>query len=100
MQFIVFGYDGADEGALARRMAVREAHLKLFREMHAKGVFLFGSALLAEDGKMVGSMIVCDFASRTELEENWLNTEPYIQGNVWQKIEVHRAQVPPFLVEK
>ena len=100
MQFIVTGYDGADEGALERRMAAREAHLKLFRETHAKGVFLFGSAILDEAGKMVGSLIVCDFPSREELESQWLNHEPYVVGDVWRRIEITRAQVPPFLVNK
>ena len=29
MQFLILGYDGKDENALNRRMAVREAHLEL-----------------------------------------------------------------------
>ena len=100
MQFIVLGYDGSDEGALERRMAAREAHLKLFRETYDKGVFLFGSAILSDQGKMIGSMIVCDFSSREALEEKWLKDEPYVVGNVWKRIEVTPAMVPPFLLEK
>jgi uncharacterized protein len=100
MQFLVLGYDGTDEAALERRLAAREAHLKLFRETVDKGIFLFGSAILDEAGKMIGSLIVCDFPSRHALEEQWLNDEPYVVGNVWQKVEVRRAQVPPFLLER
>ncbi len=100
MQFIVLGYDGGDEGALARRMAAREAHLKQFRERVEQGIFLFGSAILNEDGKMIGSLIVCDFPSRDALEEQWLKNEPYLTGEVWKRIEVTRAQVPAFLIEK
>lgn len=100
MQFLVMGYDGTDEGALARRMAVREAHLKLFRENYEQRIFLFGSALLNEDGKMVGSLIVAEFPSREALEAEWLRDEPYVTGNVWQRVEITRAQVPPFLLEK
>jgi uncharacterized protein YciI len=48
---------------------------------------------------MIGSMIVCDFPSREELEE-WLKEEPYVVGNVWKKINVNRAQVAPLCVNK
>lgn len=100
MQFIVMGYDGDDEFAMDRRMAAREAHLKLFGEMHANGLFLFGAALLSDDGKMVGSMIVCDFPSQQELEAQWLAREPYVRGDVWRRIEIKRAAVPPLLLQK
>jgi uncharacterized protein len=100
MQFIVLGYDGDDEQALERRMASRQAHLGLFRETVEKGTFLFGSAILNDEGKMIGSLIVCDFPSRQALEEEWLKTEPYVVGDVWRRIEIHPAMVPPFLTEK
>ncbi len=93
MQFIVLGYDGTDEKALDRRMAVRPDHLKLAQRMFDEGKWLYASAILNDDGKMIGSMIVCDFPSRVVLEEQWLKVEPYILGNVWQKINVHRAMV-------
>jgi uncharacterized protein YciI len=100
MQFLVLGYDGTDEGALDRRMAAREAHLKQFRERCEQGVFLYGSAILDDDGKMIGSMIVCDFPSRETLQAEWLDREPYVLGEVWKRIEVKRAQVPGFLIKR
>jgi uncharacterized protein len=99
MQFIVTGYDGEDEGALGRRMAAREAHLKNFREKYEQGIFLYGVALLNEAGQMTGSVIVADFPSRAEMEETWLKVEPYVTGDVWQRIEIRRAQTPPFLLK-
>ncbi|MCL4547611.1 MAG: YciI family protein [Bacteroidetes bacterium] len=93
MQFIVLGYDGTDDKALDRRMAVRPDHLKFAQKMFDEGKWLYASAILNDDGKMIGSMIVCDYPSRAELEEQWLKVEPYILGNVWQKINVHRAMI-------
>lgn len=95
MQYIVIGYDGCDDKALERRLAVREAHLKTADESSKSGNWLYAAALLDDDGKMIGSMIVCDYPSREELDK-WLLEEPYVTGRVWQKIEVHRAQVAPF----
>jgi uncharacterized protein YciI len=100
MQFIVIAHDGVDEKAAERRMAAREAHLETAREMFDKDKFLYAVGILDDDGNMIGSVIVCDFGSRDELEEQWLKNEPYVVGNVWRKIEINRAQVAPFLVSK
>ncbi|MCU0292467.1 MAG: YciI family protein [Thermoanaerobaculaceae bacterium] len=98
MHFLILGHDGTDPNAPQRRLAVRAAHLALFKEMVEKGVFLYGSAILNDDGQMVGSMIVGDFPSRADLESQWLVHEPYVVGEVWKKVEIHRAQVPPLLL--
>jgi uncharacterized protein YciI len=95
MQFIVIAYDGTDEGALERRLAVREAHLESAKKMFEADKWLYAAGILDDDGKMIGSMIVCDFPSRDELEE-WLKVEPYVVGEVWKEINVNRAQVAPF----
>jgi len=96
MQFIVIAYDGTDEGASERRLAVRDAHLKSAKEMFEKGKWLYAVGIMNDDERMIGSMIVCDFPSRDDLEEQWLKNEPYVTGNVWKKIEVNRAYVAPF----
>lgn len=96
MQFIVVAYDGTDEKAIDRRMAVREAHLKGAKEMFDNGRLLYASGILNDDGKMIGSMMIVDFESRTALDELWLKTEPYITGNVWENIDIKRAGVAPF----
>lgn len=100
MQFIVIAYDGNDEGALERRTAARPAHLRQAGDMFDRGNWLYAAGILDDDGKMIGSMIVCDFPSREALEEQWLKSEPYITGNVWKKVTVNRAQVAPFLINK
>jgi uncharacterized protein YciI len=99
MQFIVVAYDGTDEGAMARRLAARDAHLKSAKEYYNTGKWLYASAILNDTGKMIGSMIICDFPSREELQKQWLDYEPYVTGNVWKTIDIKRAQVAPFCVQ-
>lgn len=94
MQFLVLGYDGEDNQALERRLAVRESHIALGNKMRDAGKHLYGAAMLDEQGKMRGSMLVCEFDSREELDE-WLKQEPYVVGGVWQKTEIHNCMVGP-----
>jgi len=98
MQFIILGYDGDDAAALERRLAAREAHLQLFNENLTARKMLFGAAILNDAGKMAGSMLVCDFPSRTDLDA-YLAVEPYVLGDVWRRIEVMPAAVPPALLK-
>jgi uncharacterized protein YciI len=93
MQFVVIAYDGTDEDALNRRLAIRDTHMAQGEKMRAAGKFLFGGAIL-DDGKMIGSLIVVNFSSKEELDA-WLEVEPYVTNNVWQKIEIKPLFVPP-----
>lgn len=99
MEFLLIGRDGTDEGALARRLAVRERHLALFDEFSRRGYFKYGCALLDDSGTMIGSLIVCSFGSRQELEDLWLSQEPYVLGDVWKTTEIRRVRTrtPPAL---
>ncbi len=97
MQFIVSGYDGKDAGAMERRLAVREKHLQLAKDMKEEGRLLFAAALLDDDGQMIGSVLMMDFTSREALDQ-WLSVEPYVTGNVWQEIEVKVCQIPPMFL--
>jgi uncharacterized protein YciI len=88
MQFLLLAYDGINPEALQRRLKVREDHLEKIEHLKRAGEFLFGGAILDENGKMIGSMIVYDFPDRQTLDER-LKNEPYITGGVWEKIEIH-----------
>jgi hypothetical protein len=94
MQFIVSAWDGTDSMALERRLAARPAHLELGRRLRSQGHHLYGVALLDEGGRMVGSVIIADYASRSELDA-WLAEEPYVTGKVWERVDVRPCRVGP-----
>jgi uncharacterized protein len=87
MQFLLIAYDGNDPKALQRRMNVREDHLNGISVLKKAGEFLYGGAILDDDGKMIGSMIIYDFPDRQSLEER-LKDEPYLTNGVWEKTEI------------
>jgi len=92
VQFMVTGYDGTDPGALARRLAVREHHLELGAKLTAEGRMLHGSAIVDDDGRMIGSVLILDYPSRADLDA-WLAIEPYAVCDVWRRIEIVRVRV-------
>ena len=91
MQFLIIGLDGTDNEAHARRESARAAHIALGDKLVASGNMWYGAVLLDENEKMKGSMLMMDFKSKTELQE-WLDQEPYVTGNVWKTIEIHRCR--------
>ncbi len=87
MEFAVIAYDATDEGALDRRMAVRDAHMALIKSLREKGNMIHGGALLDDAGKMIGSIIISDFPTREAFDE-WYRQDPYVTGNVWKDVQV------------
>jgi len=87
MQFLLVAHDGTDPDAHKRRMAVRPEHLRKIKFMKDNGEFLYGGAILDNRGNMIGSMILYEMPDRKTLDER-LKDEPYIYGNVWEKIEI------------
>lgn len=91
-QYIVIAYDGTDADALERRMAVRPLHFEKARQMKITGNFIKGGAFLDPAGKMIGSVMMMAFATKEDLDQ-WLATEPYVTGKVWQRIDVQPFRV-------
>ncbi|MGD3112206.1 YciI family protein [Streptomyces sp. YGL11-2] len=96
MHYLVIAYDHPGAEGRRRRARAREAHLAQAASMkQVKAVF--GTAILGDDGDMIGSMLVMAADSREDLDA-WLRVEPYVVDDVWREVRVHRCQVgPPFL---
>ncbi|MBR7041830.1 MAG: hypothetical protein IKI24_08375 [Clostridia bacterium] len=88
MQFIVTAKDG--ENMLAKRMEVRPRHLENMERM--KEHIVCAGGLLDEEGKMAGSVLILDFASRGELDA-YLEKEPYVTEGVWRQVDVQKMNV-------
>ncbi len=100
MHFIVIGWDGKEENALEKRMAVRPRHLELAEEFHGNGKWLYACGIQNDAGALIGSMIVCRFDSEDQLRREWLDREPYILAGVWQEVVVKPALIPPYFLQK
>ena len=87
MQFIITAYDGSDQGSLSRRMSVRPRHLENMRSVMAHNKVLCAGGITNEEGTPIGSFLIMEFPSREQLDK-YLETEPYVTENVWQRIKV------------
>jgi uncharacterized protein len=95
MQYVLHAYDHTDAEAPERRQKVRPDHLETARRLKENGHFVLGGALLSPSGQMIGSLLVVDFEKEDDLEQ-WLASDPYVTGKVWDKIDVkpfRQAQV-------
>jgi uncharacterized protein YciI len=91
-QYIITGYDHTDEGALKRRMDVRPQHLDGAKELKADNNYIMGGAILDDEGKMIGSVMVLQFETDEELEA-WKKREINITSGVWETVDVKPFKV-------
>lgn len=94
MQFLLIAYDGTDSDAQNRRTRVRPEHLRRIKILKENGEFLFGGAILDNNGNMTGSMILYEMPDRETLDDR-LKDEPYIYAGVWKKIEIVPFRLAP-----
>lgn len=94
MEFVLIARDGTDSEAAERRSRVRPDHLDYVGGLKKNGRLLHGGAILDDEGKMTGSVVIYDFPDRQSLDE-MLKEEPYILGKVWESIEIM-----PFMLAK
>src|SRR3954462_10177298 len=91
-QYLVTAYDYTDEGAFDRRMNVRPHHLDGAKELKEKGNYVIGGAILNEDGKMIGSVMILQFETEEGLEA-WKQSEPYITQKIWESVDIKPFRV-------
>jgi uncharacterized protein YciI len=99
MHFIVTAYDGKDSEAGPRRKIAREQHLAGVKRLVKERRHLFGAAILDEGNQMIGSVLIVDYPSKEILISEWLNSEPYVTGNVWESVEIKPCMVPDFFLD-
>ncbi|TQS29336.1 YciI family protein [Microbispora sp. KK1-11] len=93
MHFLVIAYDHPGEEGQRRRAAARERHLAQAAST-TQVTAVFGTAILDDDGAMIGSMLVMAADSRAALD-SWLRVEPYVVDDVWREVRVHQCQIGP-----
>lgn len=94
MQFMVLAYDAKDEKAIERRLENRTKHLEAAKVRKDNNELLFVSAILDENEKMIGSLIVVEYESKDKLLNEWIKQDPYFVNNVWENIEISQVKVP------
>lgn len=85
-------WDGEDEHALNRRLAVRETHMIRARQAAKDGLILEAGAILNDAGQMIGSVIMLEFPSELEAR-TWFEADLYVTTGVWQRWELRPFRV-------
>ncbi|MFC7475021.1 YciI family protein [Dankookia sp. GCM10030260] len=85
--FAIVAYDKTDDEAPARRRAARTAHFKRMTNAVKRKLIHFAGSMIADDGTMKCSIVICDFPERAQLDQ-WISEEPYVMNGAWDRIEV------------
>ena len=88
MQFVITAYDGKDSEALNRRMNARPSHIEYVKERIEAGTHLCGGALLDDDGKMIGSLLIVEYPSIEAVKSEGIGNDPYFTEKVWHEIDI------------
>jgi len=91
-QYLVTAYDHTNADALQHRLNIRPHHLDGARELKASGNFIIGGAMLNDEGKMIGSVMILQFETEEELQA-WQQSEPYITQGVWETVDIKPFRV-------
>ena len=91
-QYLVTAYDHTDPDALQRRMNVRPHHLDGANELKKSGNYVLGGAILNDEEKMIGSVMILQFETDEALEA-WKQGEPYITQKIWETVDVKPFKV-------
>lgn len=94
MGYAVLAYDGEDAEAPARRMAARDRHLAVLTQWAGDGRLAFGTPLLADDGRALGSFMVLEVPDEAGLRD-YLAAEPFNNTGVWTKVTHFPFRIAP-----
>ena len=62
------------------------------KALKANGNFIVGGAMLDDNEKMIGSVMILQFENDEKMQE-WYDNEPYITQGVWKSIEIKPFRV-------
>ncbi|MDB4902415.1 MAG: hypothetical protein JWQ63_1696 [Mucilaginibacter sp.] len=91
-QYLITAYDYTDTGALQRRMNVRPHHLDGVKELKEKGNYIVGGAILNDEEKMIGTVMLLQFETEDALD-SWKQSEPYITQKIWESVDIKPFRV-------
>jgi uncharacterized protein YciI len=96
---MVLAWDVAGQEGTSRRDGARAAHTTSIRALWDQGHVILGAGILDDEGVVRGSLVVVDYDDRSGVD-SYLGSEPFVQADVWERIEVHPLRVPDFYLDR
>ncbi len=91
---VVIAWDGEDEGAPARRAAVRDRHLGVITGWAACGRLNLAVPLFEPGGRALGSLMVLGAEDEVGARE-YLLEEPFARDGVWMRYDLRPFRIAP-----
>jgi uncharacterized protein len=88
MYFVIVAKDVPGAETQERRLAARPEHMDGLRRLRMEDRMIDGGAILDDAGRLVGSVLLCEFPDRAALDA-YLAEEPFARERVWQDVSVY-----------
>ncbi len=88
MLYTILAYD--KDNSLDLRLKTRESHLEYLKKFLSN--IIFAGPLLNNDEKPIGSQLILNFDTQTELD-SFLQNDPYAVANLFAKTIIHPVKM-------
>jgi uncharacterized protein len=83
--FVVYAKD--KPGLDAIRAERRQSHRARLRKHEHPVIVRIGGPLLADDGRMIGTMLIVEAQNKTEVKQ-FMSDDPYVRANLYESLEI------------
>jgi uncharacterized protein len=98
VKFMVLAWDVPGDSGLALRDRLREDHTDTITARFREGSVLLGAGIYDEASEVRGSVVIMDCESRASVD-SYLQSEPFLTGGLWERVEVHELKLPDMYLE-
>jgi len=99
MKYSVIAWDKPGPEGVELRDALRAAHMEAITQRFHEGNVIFGAGFYDDEGLVRGSLVILDVESRADVDA-YLETEPFVTGELWATVEVSELKVPDMYTER
>jgi uncharacterized protein YciI len=95
---MVLAWDIPGDSGVALRDELRPEHTDTITARFHEGSVLLGAGIYDDAGVVYGSVVIMDCESRANVD-SYLQSEPYMKGGLWERVEVHELKLPDMYLE-
>jgi uncharacterized protein YciI len=95
---MVLAWDVPGDSGVALRDKLRAEHTDTITARFDEGSVLLGAGIYDDASVVRGSVVIMDCESRAAVDD-YLQSEPFLTGGLWERVEVRELKLPDMYLE-